>query len=350
MHYVAIVARRAWQYNLNTLKHKNISDMTTSLKTKFAGLELSSPIIASASPLTATPEQCLELEKAGAAAIVVKSIFEESIAHNSQELSDTLSHGEESDYLDGYIAEQMVGEWRNTLGGIKALCSIPIIASIACRSMEVWERYTKVATEMGVDAIELNLMNVGRCTRHTPYGETEYQMTRTVEVVRNITKLPIIVKLASNMTNPAALVDRLKAVGANGVVLFNRPYPVDIDIDKREYITGQALTSIYNLATPLRWTGILSAEIPSIDYALSGGVQSWRDVVKAVLAGASAVEICSTLYHNGLEHIEVMKRGLEKWQEEHFEESVDGYKGRMNALRGSYSKELLRAHYLHFKS
>lgn len=324
--------------------------MKTSLKTMFAGLELSSPIIASASPLTATPEQCRALEDAGAAAIVVKSIFEESIAHNSQELSDSISHGEEFDYLDGYIAEQMVSEWRTALRGIKEACKIPIIASIACRNQDTWVRYAQVAVEEGIDAVELNMMNVGRCTRHTPYGETEQQMANAVKAVRAAVSVPIIVKLASNMTNPAAMVDRLEAIGADGVVLFNRPYPVDIDIEKREYITGQALTSIYNLATPLRWTGILSAEIPAMDYALSGGVQSWEDVVKAILAGASAVEICSTLYHNGLNHIEVMKRGLAEWQENHFEESAESYRGRMNAANGNYANDLLKAHYLHFKA
>ena len=216
--------------------------MITNLKTTFAGLKLSSPIIASASPLTATAEQCVELEKAGVAAIVVKSIFEESIAHNSQELADVLSHGEETDYLDGYIGEQMVSEWRSTLKSIKDACTVPIIASMACRKIDTWERYARVADEVGVDALELNLMNVARNTRHTPYGDTEHHLVHTVEVVRKITSLPIIVKLASNMTNPAALVDRLKACGADGVVLFNRPYPVDIDIETREYITGQVLT------------------------------------------------------------------------------------------------------------
>ncbi len=324
--------------------------MTTNLKTTFAGLKLSSPIIAAASPLTATAEQCLELEKAGVAAIVVKSIFEESIAHNSNELSDMLSHGEENDYLDGYIGEQMVSEWRNTLASIKRACSIPIIASIACRNIDTWKRYATIAGEVGVDAVELNLMNVGRCTRHTPYGEMEHHLARTVEVVRKAIKLPIIVKLASNMTNPAALVDRLKACGANGVVLFNRPYPVDIDIETREYITGQVLTSSYNLATPLRWTGILSAEIPAMDYALSGGVQTWQDIVKSVLAGASAVEICSTLYHHGLDSIAELKHGLEEWQQSHFEESIETYRGKMNASNGNYADSLFRAHYLHFKS
>lgn len=324
--------------------------MITNLKTTFAGLKLSSPIIASASPLTATAEQCVELEKAGVAAIVVKSIFEESIAHNSQELADVLSHGEETDYLDGYIGEQMVSEWRSTLKSIKDACTVPIIASMACRKIDTWERYARVADEVGVDALELNLMNVARNTRHTPYGDTEHHLVHTVEVVSKITSLPIIVKLASNMTNPAALVDRLKACGADGVVLFNRPYPVDIDIETREYITGQVLTTPYNLATPLRWTGILSAEVPAIDYALSGGVKNWQDIVKAILAGASAVELCSALYEHGIDYIKELKQGLEEWQQSHFEESVDSYRGRMNASNSEYAASLFRAHYLHFKS
>ena len=148
-----------WPFNEQN-NNTTLYIMKTSLKTMFAGLELSSPIIASASPLTATPEQCRALEDAGAAAIVVKSIFEESIAHNSQELSDSISHGEEFDYLDGYIAEQMVSEWRTALRGIKEACKIPIIASIACRNQDTWVRYAQVAVEEGIDAVELNMMNV----------------------------------------------------------------------------------------------------------------------------------------------------------------------------------------------
>lgn len=322
--------------------------MTVNLTTSFAGLELKNPIIASASPLTATPELCLNLERAGAAAIVVKSIFEKSIAHNAHSLSNALSHGEENDYLDGYIAEQMVSEWLNTLIGIKKVCSIPIIASIAAQSPSAWSRYAKVATEAGVDAIEMNLMNVGICTRHTKHGVVEQQFLDMVDCVRSASPLPVAVKLAANITNPAALVDRLVARGIKGVVLFNRPYPVDIDVEKCEYCINSKTTSSTFLARPLRWTGILSAEIPSVDYALSGGVQSGEDVVKAILVGASVVEICSTLYKNGIEHIQTMLNTILDWQTRHFEESIDQYKGRMNATKEAYADELLRAQYLHF--
>lgn len=322
--------------------------MSTNIKTTFAGLELKSPIIAAASPLTATAEQCLQLEKAGIAAIVVKSIFEKSIAQNAHSISDMLAHGEQIDYLDGYIGEQMVADWRNSLRDIKAVCTIPIIASIAAQAPKTWVRYAQVATEEGVDAIELNMVNVGLCSRKTKYGEVEQQFLDIVERVRKATQLPIVIKLAANITNPAALIDRFAAIGVKGIVLFNRPYPIDIDIEKGEYITGHTSTSKSFLARPLRWTGILSAEIASVDYALSGGVQTWEDVVKSILAGASAVEICSTLYKNGLDYIAEMERGLIDWQTRHFEEDIEAYRGRMNAARGNYADDLLRAQYLHY--
>lgn len=322
--------------------------MAVNLTTSFVGLELKNPIIASASPLTATPELCRDLERAGAAAIVVKSIFEKSVAHNAHSLSNALSHGEESDYLDGYIAEQMVSEWRNTLIGIKQLCTIPIIASIAAQSPSAWSRYAKVATEAGVDAIEMNMMNVGLCTRHTKHGAVEQQFLEMVDCVRSSSPLPISIKLSANITNPAALVDRLVAHGVKGVVLFNRPHPVDIDIEKCEFRMSAATTSGTFLARPLRWTGILSAEIPSVDYALSGGVETGEDVVKAILVGASVVEICSTLYKNGIEHIQTMLDTITDWQTRHFEETIEMYKGRMNATKECYADELLRAQYLHF--
>ena len=307
--------------------------MITNLKTTFAGLKLSSPIIASASPLTATAEQCVELEKAGVAAIVVKSIFEESIAHNSQELADVLSHGEETDYLDGYIGEQMVSEWRSTLKSIKDACTVPIIASMACRKIDTWERYARVADEVGVDALELNLMNVARNTRHTPYGDTEHHLVHTVEVVRKITSLPIIVKLASNMTNPAALVDRLKACGADGVVLFNRMVTPDINLKTLSYGRGEVLGSSTDLYESLRWIGLASDRVPKLSYAASGGVSNGEAMIKALLVGASAVEVCSVLYKKGIEAIPEMLQTLEEWMKANNYQQVSDFRGVMNARK-----------------
>ncbi|MBO5820410.1 MAG: diguanylate cyclase [Alistipes sp.] len=322
--------------------------MATELKTSFAGIELKNPIIASASPLTMTVEQCINLEKAGVAAIVVKSIFEESISQNANRLTDTQAHGEENYYLDGYIGEHMLSEWRELLRGVKANCTIPVIASIAGINIDTWERYAKAAVEEGVDALELNFMNVGLTDRNTLFGTIERRFVEIAAAVRKTTDIPIAVKIASNITTYAKLLDRMAAVGINGAVLFNRPYPVDIDVEKLEYTTGQPLTSANNLATPLRWTGILSAELINIDLALSGGVQNWQDVVKAILAGASAVEICSTLIHNGIGHVDVMLKGIEDWQERHFEPNIESYRGRMNASKEEYAKHLNRAQHFHF--
>ena len=322
--------------------------MATDLKTSFAGIELKNPIIAAASPLTMTVEQCVQLEKAGVAAIVVKSIFEESVHLNADRLSNAQAHGEENYYLDGYIGEHMLTEWRELLRGVKANCSIPVIASIACVNIDTWERYAKAAVEEGVDGPELNFMNVGLADRNTLFGTIERQFVEVAATVRKVTNLPIAVKIASNITTYAKLLDRMAAIGIEGAILFNRPYPVDIDVEKLEYTTGQPLTSANNLATPLRWTGILSAEVPNIDIALSGGVQQWQDVVKAILAGAAAVEVCSTLIHNGIGHISTMLEGIKDWQERHFEESPESYRGRMNASKEEYAKQLKRAQHFHF--
>lgn len=322
--------------------------MATDLKTSFAGIELKNPIIAAASPLTMTVEQCVQLEKAGVAAIVVKSIFEESVHLNADRLSNAQAHGEENYYLDGYIGEHMLTEWRELLRGVKANCSIPVIASIACVNIDTWERYAKAAVEEGVDGLELNFMNVGLADRNTLFGTIERQFVEVAATVRKVTNLPIAVKIASNITTYAKLLDRMAAIGIEGAILFNRPYPVDIDVEKQEYTTGQPLTSANNLATPLRWTGILSAEVPNIDIALSGGVQQWQDVVKAILAGAAAVEVCSTLIHNSIGHINTMLEGIQDWQERHFEESPKSYRGRMNASKEECAKQLKRAQHFHF--
>ena len=322
--------------------------MATDLKTSFAGIELKNPIIASASPMTMSVEQCVQLEKAGVAAIVVKSIFEESVHYNANRLSDMQAHGEENYYLDGYIGEHMLTEWREQLRAIKSNCTIPVIASIAGVNLKTWERYAKAAVEEGADGLELNFMNVGIADRNTLFGTIERQFVEVAATVRKVTKLPIAVKIASNITTYAKLLDRMAAIGIEGAVLFNRPYPVDIDVEAQEYTSGNPLTSSNNLATPLRWTGILSAEVSNIDIALSGGVQQWQDVVKAILAGASAVEVCSTILQNGVEQVGKMLDGVRDWQERHFEESVEGYRGRMNASNEEYAKQLKRAQHFHF--
>lgn len=324
--------------------------MATNITTSYAGLTLKNPIIAAASPLTATADQCRELEKAGVAAIVIKSIFEQSIAHNAHRLADMQSHGEEADYLDAYIGEQMIGEWRTTLREIKAATTIPIIASIACHTTEAWVRYAKIATEERMDALELNLMNIGLASKRTDNGTIEQQFIDAINAVRSVSTLPITVKLAVNLTNPASLAERMKACGVKGIVLFNRPYPIDIDIEKREYIAGHTLSCLSDLSTPLRWTGLLSAEVSNIDYALSGGVHTWQDVVKAILAGASAVQLCSTLYNCGLSLVQTMLHNIAEWQEVQNEETLEGYRGKMNASKEEYADELKRIQYLHFKA
>lgn len=322
--------------------------MGTNLKTSFAGIELKNPIIAAASPLTMTVEQCVALEQAGVAAIVIKSIFEDSISHNANKLTDIMAHGEENYYLDGYISEHMVTEWRMLLRGAKAACSIPIIASIAATNISTWERYAKVADEEGVDGLELNFMNIGVAERNTPFGTTEKHYVDVAIAVRKVTNLPIAVKIATNITTYAKLLDRMLAVGVKGAILFNRPYSVDIDVERQQFTAATPLTASHNLATPLRWTGILSAEIPNIDLALSGGVQHWQDVVKAILAGAAAVEVCSAFIQNGVNYAGELLRGIEDWQTRHFEESVSDYRGRMNASKEENAQELYRAQHLHY--
>ena len=199
--------------------------MATDLKTSFAGIELKNPIIASASPLTMTVEQCVNLEKAGVAAIVVKSIFEESVSQNANKLADMQAHGEENYYLDGYIGEHMLTEWRELLRGVKAKCTIPVIASIAGVKIDTWVRYAKAAVEEGVDGLELNFMNVGLADRNTLFGTIERQFVEIAASVRKTTDLPIAVKIASNITTYAKLLDRMAAIDINGAILFNRPYP-----------------------------------------------------------------------------------------------------------------------------
>lgn len=303
------------------------------LKTTFAGLNLKNPIIVSSSGLTNSAIKNKKLEEAGAGAIVLKSLFEEQILLEAGHLdSASIDSPESMDYLNQYVRSHHLNEFINLIKDTKESCTIPVIASINCYNNAEWTDFALKMEEAGADALEINILAVQTNPKST-YGEFEQQHIDILKSIKEKVKLPVIVKLGSNLTNPIALINQLYANGAAAVVLFNRFYQPDINIDTMEYTSGEVFSNPADLATSLRWTGIASATVDKLDYAISGGVHDGNAVIKSILAGATAVEVCSAIYQNSNEIINTMKKTVETWMQKKGYQQIAQFKGLMNAKK-----------------
>lgn len=300
------------------------------LKTTFAGLKLKNPVIISSSGLTNTAVKNEKLEAAGAGAIVLKSLFEEQIMLEADRLRNPSYYPEGSDYLAEYIRNHKLGEYLELIRESKNVCTIPIIASINCHTNTEWIDFAKQIEEAGADALEINILALQTDVQYQ-YGSFEQRHIDILSHVKRTIKIPIIMKLGDNLTNPIALIDQLHANGAAAVVLFNRFYQPDIDVDKMEQTSNNVFSNSADLSMPLRWIGIASSQVTKIDYAASGGIHTPEAVVKAILAGASAVEVCSVIYQNSAMFIGEANRFLETWMQQKGFERISQFKGKLNA-------------------
>lgn len=300
------------------------------LKTTFAGLTLKNPVIISSSGLTNNAEKNAKLEAAGAGAIVLKSLFEEQIMQEADRLRNPSYYPEGSDYLAEYIRNHKLAEYLELIKETKKVCSIPVIASINCYSDSEWIDFAKQIEEAGADALEINILALQTELQYT-YGSFEQRHIDILQHIRKTVRIPVIMKLGDNLTNPIALIDQLYANGAAAVVLFNRFYQPDINVEKMEQTTGEVFSNSPDFSRSLRWLGIASAQVNKIDYALSGGIHKPEDIVKAILAGASAIEVCSAVYQKTNSFIGELERFLKGWMERKGFERISQFKGKLNA-------------------
>lgn len=300
------------------------------LKTTFAGLTLKNPVIISSSGLTNSAAKNAKLEAAGAGAIILKSLFEEQIMMEADRLRNPSYYAEGSDYLAEYIRSHQLAEYLELIKESKKACTIPVIASINCYTDSEWVDFAKQIEEAGADALEINILALQSEVQYA-YGSFEQRHIDILQHVKNTIQIPVIMKLGDNLTNPVTLIDQLYANGAAAVVLFNRFYQPDIDIEKMEQTSGQVFSCPADFGRSLRWIGIASAQVNKLDYALSGGTHKPEDVVKAILAGASAVEICSAIYQNTNSFINEANRFLGTWMERKGFERISQFKGKLNA-------------------
>ncbi len=299
------------------------------LKTQYAGLTLRNPIIVGSSGLTNNPEHNKEYEKAGAGAIVLKSLFEEQIEMQCGSLMHESDYPEATDYIREYVKSNQVNDYLELIKKSKELCTIPIIASINCYKSDTWIDFARQIELAGADALELNVFFIETDLDST--STDVYQLySRILRRVKETVSIPVIIKLSKYFNNIPAMVQHLKANGADAVVLFNRFYQPDIDINNMQIVSGNLFSNHSDLSDSIRWTAIVSGKVPGIDIACSTGVQDWEDVIKCLLAGANGVQICRAIYTHGAEVITQILTCIEEWMHHTHYQSVSQFKGKLN--------------------
>ena len=304
--------------------------MKISLETRYAGLNLKNPIIVGSSGLTNSVDKIKDLEKAGVAAVVLNSLFEEQISLQSNWLSENGDYPEANDYISHYVKNHEITNYLELIQQAKSNCRIPIIASINCYKPDSWTEFAHQIEMAGADAIELNIFVLyTEINVNSDALENEY--IRILNRVKEVVNIPVTVKLGKHFSNIPNLVNKLYANGVAGVILFNRFYQPDIDINKLQFVSGQVFSSHSDIADTLRWTAIVAGRIPQISLAASTGIYEWEDVIKCILAGASAVELCSSIYQHGNELIGQICRSLEEWMMSMNFKSVEAFTGKLSS-------------------
>ncbi len=322
----------------------------TDLSTTYLGLPLKNPLVASASPLSRKVETAKRLEEAGIAAIVMYSLFEEQIIHESLELDHYLTRGTESfaealSYLpDAGMYSLAPEKYLDQLSALKKSLSIPVIGSLNGVSRGGWTRYARYIQDAGADALELNLYYIPTDVNLTSQ-ELENTYIDLVQSVREAITIPLAVKLSPFVTSLPNLAHRLVAAGANGLVLFNRFYQPDFDLEELEIVHNLELSTPADLRLPLRWIAILYGKIKA-DFALTSGVHSAQDVLKAMMAGAKVAMMASALLHNGAEIIPTILREMEWWIESHEYTSLQQMQGSMSQQAIAEPAAFERANYM----
>jgi dihydroorotate dehydrogenase (fumarate) len=322
----------------------------TDLTTKYLGLTLKNPLVASASPLSEKVETAKKLEEAGVSAIVMYSLFEEQIIHESLELDHFLSYGTESSpEYSSYYPE--TGQYTlkpdvyiETVKKLKKAVNIPVIGSLNGISSGGWIKYARRIEEAGADALELNLYYLPTSTELTS-AELEDTYVALVSDVRKSVKFPIAVKLNPFFTALPNMSKRLVDAGADGLVLFNRFYQPDFDLENLEVVPNLVLSSSEELRVPLRWVSILYGKV-NADLALTTGVHTATDVIKSVMAGAKVAMMASELLKNGYGRVPDILATMQGWMEEHEYVSVQQMQGCMSHQRVKEPAALERANYM----
>lgn len=326
------------------------------LSTTYLGLDLKNPLVASASPLSQKAETARRLEDAGISALVMYSLFEEQIVQESLKLHRDVTQGTESfaeaiTYLPDFgaysdLRQYSIGpdKYIKNLQELKQAVNIPVIGSLNGISTGGWIEYAEEIEKAGADALELNVYNVPTNFDLTSQSLEEDYVT-LVRDIRASIEIPIAVKLSPFFTALPNFARRLVEAGANGLVLFNRFYQPDFDLEELEVVPNLVLSTSHELRLPLRWIAILYGRVQA-DFALTSGAHTHIDVLKATMAGANVTMLASTLLKYGIDHATELLQGLQGWMDENEYESIAQMRGSMSQKSVGKPGEFERANYM----
>jgi dihydroorotate dehydrogenase (fumarate) len=320
------------------------------LESLYMGLKLKSPLVASASPLSDKLDNIKRMEEAGAGAVVLYSLFEEQIRREREALHYYLLHGTES-YAEAltYFPEPVTyhaspDQYLELIRKAREAVSIPIIASLNGTTLGGWTRFARNMAQAGAHALELNVYYIPT-DPHLSGAEVEQTYLDILAAVKSAVDVPVAMKLSPFFSNMAYMARRLDEAGADALVLFNRFYQPDINTETLEVTPNVVLSSSADLRLPLTWIGILYGRVRA-SLALTSGVHTGEDAVKAILAGASAVCMTSALLRNGIGHIRTVENGLRTWMTQHEYESVQQMRGAVSQMHAEDPSAFERVQYM----
>jgi len=320
------------------------------LSTTYMGMTLKHPIVPSASPLSKSLDGIRRMEDSGASAIVMYSLFEEQISTESQLLDHYLSYGTES-YSEALsyfpqMESYNVGpeEYLDLVRAAKHVTDIPIIGSLNGVSSGGWTEYARYIEDAGADGLELDVYYIPT----DPFmdsTEVEQMYLDVVHEVKKTVTIPVAVKLSPYFTSFANMAMRIKQAGADALVMFNRFYQPDIDLEELNVIPNLVLSSSHEMRLPMRYVAVLYGRVP-VDMAITSGVHTYHDVLKGIMAGANVTMVASELLQNGPKRIGEMVEGLQLWMEEHEYESIEQMRGSMSQQNVAEPAAFERANYM----
>ena len=321
------------------------------LSVNYLGLKIKSPVVVGSSGITTSIENLKKIEKSGAGAVVLKSIFEEEIFYEYESIlkkektQETPDYGY-LDYYDYKIKEDNVKKYLELIKSAKRAVNIPVIASCNCVSSWEWCFFAKKIEEAGADAIELNMFILASDFTKTCDGIEKTYLSH-IDAIKKAVNIPVSVKLSYHFADLAAFVKRVSESGVDGVVLFNRFFHPDFDIENFKIVPSNVLSRSSDLAISLRWMSILSGRM-GCDLIASTGVHDGASVIKEILAGADAVQVVSSLYKNGIEFISDMLQDVKVWMEKHGFEKIDDFKGKMSQVNSPNPAEYERVQFMKY--
>jgi dihydroorotate dehydrogenase (fumarate) len=320
------------------------------LSTRYMGLKLKNPIVPSASPLGRDIPTIKLMEEVGAAAVVLESLFEEQIIHEKNELDHFLTQGTESfaEALSYFPDKDVYNfgpeEYLEHIRKAKAAVNIPVIASLNGVSTGGWTEYARKIQQAGADALELNTYYLATDPdKDSKVIEDNY--IAVLKAVKGTVTIPVAMKLSPYFTSMSAMARRIDQSGADALVLFNRFYQPDIDLESLEVVPNLVLSSSESMRLPLRWVAILHGKVKA-SLAATTGIHTAEDVLKMIMVGADVTMVCAALFQKGVKHISKMLNDMKKWMEEHEYESVTQMKGSMSHKSVTEPAAFERANYM----